>query len=99
MVVLGGDCGGLHLANSAGARVVAIMGPTNSALTGPIDAALIIDRKLPGTPWYCRRSVKEKAYVDTDLSMQISGTEVFETLNKNGFFSHFAGIHPENTGR
>ena len=74
-LVIGGDCGGLHLAKAAGARVVAIMGPTNSALTGPIETDLIIDKKLPGTPWYCRKTLKEKAYLVEEPSMQIHAAE------------------------
>jgi hypothetical protein len=86
IMVLGGDCGGLHLAKAAGSRVVAIMGPTNSALTGPIEADLIIDMQLPGTPWYCRKALNKKAYCIEEPSMQIPASDVLESIVAHGFF-------------
>jgi len=81
--VLGGDNGGLHLAKASGGRVVAIMGPTNSALTGPIDAELIIDRQLPGTPWYCREALKKRKYDTYEESMQVPAELVLGKIIKN----------------
>lgn len=86
IMVLGGDCGGLHLAKAAGSRVVVIIGPTNYALTGPIEADLIIDMQLPGTPWYCRKTLNNKAYSIDEFSMQIPASDVLESIVARGFF-------------
>ena len=86
-VVLGGDSGGLHIAKAADSRVVAIMGPTNSALTGPIDPDLIIDLQLPGTPWYCRKALNDRAYSMDEPSMQVPAEYVLERLFDQGLFS------------
>jgi len=81
--VIGGDNGGLHIANASGAKVVAIMGPTNSALTGPINPVLIIDQKLPGTPWYSKSSLKKRVRNHKpDISMHIPAKKVIEELDK-----------------
>jgi ADP-heptose:LPS heptosyltransferase len=85
-VVLGGDSGGLHIAKAAGGRVAAIMGPTNSALTGPIEPSLIIDLQLPGTPWYCRKTLNDRAYSIDEPSMQVSAEYVLENLLEQGLF-------------
>jgi len=78
--VIGGDNGGLHIAKASGARVVAIMGPTNSSLTGPINPTLIIDQKLPGTPWYSRKLLRHKKNNIPDVSMQIPAKKVLDDL-------------------
>jgi len=81
--VIGGDNGGLHIANASGAKVIAIMGPTNSALTGPIDPILIIDQKLPGTPWYSKSNLQKRLRNNKpDISMQIPAETVIKELNK-----------------
>ena len=80
--VIGGDNGGLHIANASGAKVIAIMGPTNSALTGPINPILIIDQKLPGTPWYSKSNLKKRLRNKPDISMQIPAEIVIKELNK-----------------
>jgi len=81
--VIGGDNGGLHIANASGAKVIAIMGPTNSALTGPINPVLIIDQKLPGTPWYSKSNLKKRMRNNKpDISMQIPAEIVIKELNK-----------------
>jgi len=81
--VIGGDNGGLHIANASGAKVIAIMGPTNSALTGPINPTLIIDQKLPGTPWYSSSALKKKMKnKKPDISMQIPAVRVIKELDK-----------------
>ena len=84
VVVLGADCGGLHLAKAAGARVAVVMGPTNYAMTGPIEAECVIDKKMPGTPWYCRTSLKERAYCDPDPSVQIPASDVLKAITRTG---------------
>jgi ADP-heptose:LPS heptosyltransferase len=78
--VIGGDNGGLHIANASGAKVIAIMGPTNSALTGPINPILIIDKKLPGTPWYSNSSKRKRRNNNPDISMQIPAETVINEL-------------------
>ena len=81
--VIGGDNGGLHIANASGAKVIAIMGPTNSSLTGPINPTLIIDQKLPGTPWYSKSTLKKKLRnKKPDISMQIPAEIVIKEINK-----------------
>ena len=79
-VVLGGDSGGLHIAKAADSRIAAIMGPTNNALTGPIEPDLIIDLQLPGTPWYCRKTLNDRAYSIDEPSMQVPAEYVLEKL-------------------
>ena len=83
-VVLGGDSGGLHLAKAAGGCVVAIMGPTNSALTGPIEPDLIIDLQLPGTPWYGRGNLKNRVNLTEGHSMRVSAEYVLKLLLEKG---------------
>ena len=83
-LVVGADSGGMHLAKASHARVVVIMGPTNNALTGPINADLVIDDKLPGTPWYCRDAVRKRAFSTSEPSMQIPADRVFETILGHG---------------
>lgn len=83
-VVLGGDSGGLHIAKAAGGHVAAIMGPTNSALTGPIEPDLIIDLQLPGTPWYCRKTLNDRAYSIDEPSMRVPAEYVLECLLDRG---------------
>ena len=85
--VIGGDSGGLHLARAAGGRVVGIFGPTNAALTGPFEADLIVDRRLPGTPWYSRETCIARAYSDPDESMTIEGADVIEQIIQRGLLS------------
>jgi len=83
--VIGGDNGGLHIASASGAKVIAIMGPTNSALTSPINPTLIIDQKLPGTPWYSKSALKKRMRNNKpDFSMQIPAESVFKELDKIG---------------
>ncbi len=54
--VVSGDSGPLHIAAGAGARVVALFGPTDPALTGPRGPSehIVLSYVPPGyhTPWY-----------------------------------------------
>ena len=85
--VLGGDSGGLHIAKAAGARIVAIMGPTNYSLTGPIDTDVVIDLLLPGTPWYSRANYQKRSYVSNDPSMQIPARSVLHMIEKQNLLN------------
>ncbi|NCD03838.1 MAG: hypothetical protein EOM00_12780 [Clostridia bacterium] len=86
MLVVGGDCGGLHLAKASGARIAVIIGPTNYAFTGPIEADIVMDRELPGTPWYCRENVKKKAYLTDEPSMKIPAADLMKCIEDKGIF-------------
>jgi ADP-heptose:LPS heptosyltransferase len=49
--VVTGDTGPMHLAVAAGAKVVALLGPTNPGWTGPYAAdAIVLTRRLPCSP-------------------------------------------------
>jgi ADP-heptose:LPS heptosyltransferase len=56
LFVVSGDSGPMHIASGAGARVVALFGPTNPDLTGPRGAGeTVILKHVPqgySSPWY-----------------------------------------------
>jgi len=77
---IGNDNGGMHLAKSCGAKVVVIMGPTNSSLTSPINSDLIIEQNMLGRPWYNRENCKKYENLEFDESMNIPFLDVFKKI-------------------
>jgi ADP-heptose:LPS heptosyltransferase len=83
---VGADCGGMHLAKACGCKVCCLFGPTNSSITAPIDAEMIIDLKFEGRPWYSRRALSERRDSDRiDSSMYIDDGDVYLELVKAGW--------------
>ncbi len=58
------------------------MGPTNYSLTGPINASLVFNLELAGTPWYSRANYRKRANRSYEPSMQIPAGFVMESLEK-----------------
>lgn len=85
--VIGADAGGMHFAKTCGAKVVVLFGPGNSSLCAPINSEIIIDLKVPGTPWYNRKNLKKLVHERNEYepSMQIPSTLVIEKLKKKYF--------------
>lgn len=78
LFVVSGDSGPMHIASGVGARVLALFGPTNPALTGPrgTGEAAVLDYVPAGytVPWYGKDFPKE------GWLSRIQPEKVFETL-------------------
>jgi len=90
LLAVGGDNGGMHLANASGAKTFVITGPTNSSLTAPINAEQIIDIEMHGRPWYNRHTCKKNYKLLYDQSMDIHPSIVYERLKP---FLENANVH------
>lgn len=88
--VVSGDSGPMHIAAGAGARLVALFGPTDPKLTGPrgIQPAVVLSHVPQGfsVPWYGKNMPEE-------WLGKISPDEVFRTIEEKNWVSEDRHAH------
>jgi ADP-heptose:LPS heptosyltransferase len=84
-VVLSNDSGPMHLAAALGRRVVALFGPTDPAITGPVgDGARVLSAPCPRRPCRRRRCGRRPRCMDL-ISADDALDSVLAALNVTGF--------------
>ncbi len=87
--VVSGDSGPMHIASGAGARVIALFGPTNPDLTGPrgTGETIVLSYVPKGftSPWYGKEMPAEW------LSL-ITPHQVLDSLKEKGWLHGLSGI-------
>jgi heptosyltransferase II len=79
--VISNDSGAMHLAAAAGARVVAVFGPTDDRKTSPLRAAADApEPKIVKTDVWCRPCMLRECPIDHRCMTRISATEVFNVV-------------------
>jgi heptosyltransferase-2 len=79
--VVSNDSGAMHLAAAAGARVVAVFGPTDDRKTSPLRAAAEgPEPKIVATDVWCRPCMLRECPIDHRCMTRITATEVFKVM-------------------
>ncbi len=78
-LVLSGDSGPMHIAEAVDAPLIAIHGPTDPALSGPVSPAVIVLRSdIWCSPCYNAKDAADCRFYTTQCMKDITPTRVFE---------------------
>lgn len=81
-LVISGDSGPMHIAEAVGTPLIAIHGPTDPALSGPIDPHAVIRSDIWCSPCYTTKGPADCRFHTTQCMKDITPERVFTMANK-----------------
>jgi lipopolysaccharide heptosyltransferase II len=84
-LLISGDSGPMHIAAAVGAPLIAIHGPTDPAMSGPVSPkATVLCSHIWCSPCYNAQSTADCRFYTTQCMKNVTPTMVFETARKGG---------------